>query len=574
MDLLFFQLWKIELEQEFLNRGFRRAYFSNGMYYLEFSHQVLQIFLHSGDSIGFYANPQEVKSGKGFQKTTKKHRLADHNGFTKQLDSHLKKSKLAKIEMVENDRIILLNFQKTNLYGNKIEYKLILELINRFENIILTKKTQENKWRIIDCHKKIGIEDSRFRQILPGSEYIFPPKQKKPNIFNLAQNDFNRQLKEPLPEKWKKFIRYFSNMPKYLGEFYPGNRTKDQFWKVIEKSKVRIATVINKIDEEIIENGDNFICFYDRTNRYLSIYESDNSYGFIQVNSAFKFYYEEKLKKGQLQSLKAKILKRFRKKRKSIKRALKKERDALKDLKRVDEWKKFGELLKSNFHRIKPRQEKIVVVDYFNEGTPEITIPLNAELNAEGNMEFYFKKYKKAKSGIKKLKKQIVKNQKRIDETEKLIVFIENNDDEEYLFRFKKNQRAKHKIPNYKKKFREYSFTKSKKEWKIYVGRDRKENDELSTKFANSDDWFFHSRTYHGSHVIVRNPDKSESLPQDVTIYAARIAAHFSKAKHSTKVPVDYTKAKYVSKPRKSPPGFVIYRNQKTLFVEPLDPRK
>ncbi len=111
------------------------------------------------------------------------------------------------------------------------------------------------------------------------------------------------------------------------------------------------------------------------------------------------------------------------------------------------------------------------------------------------------------------------------------------------------------------------------KEWKIHSGRTRKENDELTTKFANSDDWFFHSRIYHGSHIIVRNPDKSENLPREVKIFAAKIAAYFSKAKHSTNVPVDFTKVKYVSKPRKSPPGFVTYKHQKTLFVKPLNPR-
>ena len=91
--------------------------------------------------------------------------------------------------------------------------------------------------------------------------------------------------------------------------------------------------------------------------------------------------------------------------------------------------------------------------------------------------------------------------------------------------------------------------------------------------FAKPDDRFFHTRIYHGAHVIVRNPEKRESLPEKIIATAAGIAAYFSKAKHSTKVPVDFTQIRYVTKPRKSAPGFVIYKNNKTLFVDPINPR-
>ncbi|MEA2103488.1 MAG: NFACT family protein [Candidatus Cloacimonadota bacterium] len=575
MDLLFLQLWKKEFQDEILNRGFRRARFSDGEYKLEFSNTFLHIFPHSGDSICFSSNHIEIEKQISRRKDDAIG-LSEENGFTKILNTHLKKCKVTKIEMAENDRIIFLYFQKHDIFGINIEYKLIIELINRYENLIFTRKSEDNKWQIIDCHKKIGIADSRFRQILPGLEYCPPPKQKKPNIFNVNQFEFDKLVSKHFPEKWNDFIRNFSDMPKFLSEKYSDNKSAEKFWTIIENTKI----MINKIYSIIRENGNEdlqeFIVFFNTSNKYLSLYESEDTYGFLDINSAFKYYYDEKLKKNYLHNLKSRILKYYRKKRKSLKKALKIQKKELEQLERIDDWKKFGELLKTQLHQIKPRQRVISVIDYFSENPSEIEIPLNPEWDAKRNMEFYFKKYKKAKSGIENLNKQISKNQEEFREIENLITYIENTDDEEYLSQLsvEKNQRSKRKVPEQKTKFRTFDFVGKKREWKIYVGRKRKENDELTTKFANSDDWFFHSRIYHGSHVIVRNPDRSESLPQNVTIYAARLAAHFSKAKHSANVPVDFTKIKYVSKPRKSPPGFVIYRNQKTIFVDPLDPRK
>ncbi len=109
--------------------------------------------------------------------------------------------------------------------------------------------------------------------------------------------------------------------------------------------------------------------------------------------------------------------------------------------------------------------------------------------------------------------------------------------------------------------------------WEIIIGRTSRENDLLTTRFAKPHDWWFHTRIFRGTHIILRNLDKKE-LPENLKIICSRLAAYFSKAKKSSNVPVDYTQIRFVRKPKGSPTGYVVYTNQKTLFVDPLSMRE
>ena len=126
-----------------------------------------------------------------------------------------------------------------------------------------------------------------------------------------------------------------------------------------------------------------------------------------------------------------------------------------------------------------------------------------------------------------------------------------------------------------KKKFKAQSGYKKliiDENWKIYIGRTSKENDQLTTRIAKPHDWWFHTRIFRGTHVILRNLNKKE-LPDNLKHLCCRLAAYYSKAKKSSNVPVDYTQIRYVRKPHGSAVGYVTYTNQKTLFVDPISMR-
>jgi predicted ribosome quality control (RQC) complex YloA/Tae2 family protein len=160
-----------------------------------------------------------------------------------------------------------------------------------------------------------------------------------------------------------------------------------------------------------------------------------------------------------------------------------------------------------------------------------------------------------------KIAEQIRKTHDEIDELEKQIFEIEETD---LYLPGEKQKHAKHKKTEHRKRL------KINEDWEILVGRTSKENDLLTTKIAKSNDWWFHTRVFRGTHIILRNFNKKD-LPDNIKLICCRLAAYYSKAKTSSNVPVDFTQIKYVRKPRGSAPGFVTYKNQNTIYVDPVD---
>ena len=100
----------------------------------------------------------------------------------------------------------------------------------------------------------------------------------------------------------------------------------------------------------------------------------------------------------------------------------------------------------------------------------------------------------------------------------------------------------------------------------ILIGKNNAQNDRLTFKIAAPDDIWLHTKEITGSHVIIRCGGVEPS--EETLLYAAKLAAKFSKAAGSSKIPVDYTHCKFVKKPSGAKPGFVIFVNQKTLYVD------
>ena len=405
------------------------------------------------------------------------------------MNTHLSKARLTEMKISETDRILYLNFFKIDIYNNKQNYKLILELIPRYQNIILLKVNEGNE-RIIDCIKKVSFAENRQRQILPGLVYI-PP-----------QTNF-----------------------------------------IIKKEKVHYPISINSINE-----------FKESSERSLK---------FDSINQLFEELYFNWIFKARNERIKNEKIKQINKEIKKKLRKIEKQKKEFVVASKEEKWKQQAELLKANFVSLKKGMKVIVLQNYYKEEFPKIEIILNPEKDAKQNIEHYFKKYRKARDGKVKIKKQIEIAQKEIEVLGKEIFELEETD----IF-FSKQEKSKKKKPQ-KAGYKKITINEN---WEIYIGRTSKENDILTTRFAKPHDWWFHTRIFHGAHIILRNYNKME-LPNKLKLLCSQLAAYYSKAKKSTNVPVDYTQIRYVRKPRGSVPGYVIYTNQKTLFVDPLSIR-
>jgi predicted ribosome quality control (RQC) complex YloA/Tae2 family protein len=216
-----------------------------------------------------------------------------------------------------------------------------------------------------------------------------------------------------------------------------------------------------------------------------------------------------------------------------------------------------------------------------------VTIPLDPQLSPAENAQNYFKRYNKAKRTLELASKHAALTRQEIDYLEGVHLAVENAADlddlkeieEElvragYLKKLTRKRQVQGKTPQYAKKKerspgRPLRFV-SPDGCEIWVGKNNKQNDEITFKIAKPGDTWLHVKDLPGSHVIVRS--KQQPLPESTLRYAAHLAAYFSKGRQSSNVPVDYTLVRHVRKPKGAHPGFVIYDHHRTLYVTP-DPQ-
>ncbi|MCS6873102.1 MAG: NFACT family protein [Pyrinomonadaceae bacterium] len=262
--------------------------------------------------------------------------------------------------------------------------------------------------------------------------------------------------------------------------------------------------------------------------------------------------------------------------RRSLERCELKREKLLSELKEAEKaslWKKYGDLILANLNDIVRLGRKLLLVDYFDERLPTIELEVDEELSLVEAAEFFFKKYAKAKRAVEKINNQLEDLSSEIQELKHKQLQLEKaieEGDEEFLDRFLgTSERALESKPvndsclKYARRFL------SSDGMEILVGRGAKENDYLTFRIAKSLDFWFHAADYPGSHVVVRNPRRFESLPQKTLIEAAEIAAFYSQARGQPKVAVNYTQKKFVNKPKSAPHGLVSLSKFKTILVEP-----
>lgn len=229
-------------------------------------------------------------------------------------------------------------------------------------------------------------------------------------------------------------------------------------------------------------------------------------------------------------------------------------------------WLAYSEIIKVNLGNIRNGDTVLSAVNYRDPEMTTIEIPLLPELSPKENLNHYLKKYQKAKQGKNKIIQQITQTNQEINEIREIINRLDSDQWHDLLDR----EDSKNTIISHLKQTDKLLKIQVNADWEILIGRKSTENDLLVTKIGRPEDWWFHTRIYHGSHVLLRNYRKQQPGEQLVSLCCS-LAAGYSKAKHSSNVPVDYTQIRYVRKPRKSAPGYVTYTNQKTVFADPID---
>ena len=262
----------------------------------------------------------------------------------------------------------------------------------------------------------------------------------------------------------------------------------------------------------------------------------------------------------------------------NIDRCIKKEtklNDLLKKCEDKDDFKIKGDLLTSYIYSIKKGDKDFTTINFFSEKGEEITIPLDENKTPSENVQSYYKKYNKLKKSEESAIEQLEKNNEELQYLYSVLTNIENcesyteiDDIKEELISTGYVRKRKSNGKNSKKsKASKPLHYISSDGIDIFVGKNNIQNDYLSLKFANKNFMWLHTKNIPGSHVIICSND----VPDNTLVEGATLAAYYSKAKDSSKVPVDYTLVKNLKKPNGANPGMVIYHTNYTMYVEPSD---
>mgnify|MGYP001623879390 FL=1 len=488
------------------------------------------------------------------------------------------------------ERVITIEFEGFDDIDDIITKKLIIELMGRHCNIILV---DENNI-IIDSLRHIYSSTNELtRDIIPHVKYIYPSTNKL-NFLEVSNfNDFSSKLNLDFNKT------LVSNLPMYISNVFNGI-SKSFINNIISKLEIDISSNVNTNILETIYNyiNDIVMCSNSLDLGFDIIKDSNGNikdYVLTKKKSTEPFslnffvddYYfnkesseEFKIYRNSISKLILSTLKKYKKRLFNI-------NEKLKECDNMDTYKLYGELITANLYRIpNSNTDKLQLENYYDNNSI-ITIPLDKRYSPSHNAKLFFKKYNKLKNALVIVGEQKQETIKDLDYIESVIYELEacsTIDDitnifeeisESSVFKEKTDKYKEKKNPKIKKskltKNKNVNFNPIKYKIENYtflVGRNHTENDYLTLKYAKKTDLWFHTKDIHGSHcILVLN---NGPLPDnDILVKCAEITAYHSKAKNSSNVPVDICQVKFVKKPNGSKPGMVIYKNNKTINVDP-----
>ena len=484
--------------------------------------------------------------------------------FCMLLRKHLQGGRLTGIDQPGLERAVVLTVDITDELGERGQRRLVLECMGRYSNLILL----DGQERIIDCLRRVDMEMSEKRQVLPGLFYHLPPAQEKADPLQTDRETFRRLLSAAPPDReGSAFLldNFFGLSPLVCREIASAGALEDAFFAWQEAITSERFTPYM-----LVKDGKPSDYSYLPVRQYGDCMTGEAWEKFSPMLDAF---YETREQ-----------LERVRQRGQSLQKAASNARDrsvrklALQEKEYAqtqdrDRLRIFGELITANLYRMEKGQRTLTAQNYYEADSPEIEIPLDPLLTPQQNAARYFKRYNKAKTAEKYLTEQMAMARRERDWLESVLDELSRAETEQdfadirrelgeagYLKASAGGKKEPKRGPSRPRVFRSSSGLQ------ILVGRSNTQNDRLTREAFKSDYWF-HTQRIHGSHVILctegAEPD-SPSLTE-----AAILAAWFSQGRDSGQVAVDYTQVRNVRKPNGARPGMVVYDPYQTAYVTP-----
>lgn len=484
--------------------------------------------------------------------------------------------KIVRFEQERLDRVLKISIETYNDLGDLSVFALYCELMGKHSNIILVNE----KGVIVDAIKHVGLGMSSVRFVMPGLEYSAPPAQDKQDPSKASADDFSMAMCMVGMSIAKALSNaFFGLSPAVAAQLVARYTDKTECTQLSEAEREELASRLAAFYADIAQGKEKASAVLN------ALGETEAVYPFAIAGGGIKLYDSIG---GALDSLYINSDRREWAKRhgassrkvlqNNIERCEKKlalYADALNSGEQMEKCRLYGELLTANLHSLKSGTDTAAVDNYYADPVERIAIPLDRQLTPGENAQRYYKKYQKLKaardmaivqreqtlSELNYLEGQLDNLTKCTAENE-LSELIEELKEQGYIKR-DKGGRKKMKLAA-SKPMHFVSSTGAD----IYVGKNNRQNDELTLRFASPNDIWMHTKNIPGSHVIVKGASEQDTATMTE---AALLAAYYSRARGSENVAVDYTPRKYVKKPAGAKPGMVIYTTNKTAYVTPSE---
>ncbi|MDD6024449.1 MAG: NFACT RNA binding domain-containing protein [Oscillospiraceae bacterium] len=500
--------------------------------------------------------------------------------FCMLLRKHLLGGRILEIIQPPMERVLDFSFQCTNEFGDEVQKHLIIEIMGRNSNLILT----DPEGRIIDCVRRVDYEMSEQRQVLPGLYYHLPPTQNKINPLTASLEEISGLLSAvSTPTRPDSFLMdHFTGLPPLICRelIHRFDSDLEDLNPLSPASRYTLAAHLRAEFQRIaggcerpyvlLKNGTPWDYTYLPISQYGALVESQPAESFSAVLDQF---YAKRDAAARMKSKSQAIVKSVTNLRNRTARKLENQKKELAATADRDTYRIRGELITANLYRMEKGATKLVCENYYDPELKEVEIPLNALLTPQQNAAKYFKDYNKAKTAEIYLTGQIANGQIELEYLESILDELSRAETEKDLTDIRaeliaggylRNTDRKKKMKTPPSKPMEFMSSSG---MHIRVGRNNTQNDQLTLKSSFKYDMWLHTQKIHGSHVIIscdgQEPD------EDTLIEAAMLAAYYSQARESQNVPVDYTIVKNVKKPSGAKPGMVIYDHYNTVYVDP-----
>lgn len=498
--------------------------------------------------------------------------------FRKQLQGAI----ITDIKQIVFDRILLIEFDATNEIGDRVKRTLVVEIMAQYSNCILL----DENGVILDALKRVDASKSSFREILPQRVYKLPPQQGKMNILENSAEEIAEKILLYRDKKLSSAILTVLGgiSPLISREIaYRVTLGDTDVASMSDTVKERLIHELSFLSDTVRENKVKPCYLTDSSGNYidfsympLTLYDNSFKVNFTDTLSAIPdlFYFERE----RLQRARSKAEDLFRTVSNLIERTSKKislQKDELSGTEEMETKRIYAELINANLYSLTKGHTVYEVANYYDD-YKVVKIPVEPHLSPSANAQKYYKEYRKAQTAKKMLTQLIEKGMGDLEyllsvqdelsraETERELSEIRTELGAAGFLKSKTGTKNKKNAPL---PFLEFIAPDG---FKIYVGRNNLQNDNLSFKKASKNDIWFHAQKAPGSHVVLSLEGK-EPTPRAME-FAATCAAFYSSVKDRGMVEVDYTKVKNLKKPPASNPGFVIYHIYNTVYVNAVNP--